>query len=67
MFIGFGASCLIEGVQLFSWRSTDIDDVLLNTAGTLLGWLCYMLVLWVAPRMKEALRRPSPARLRTNP
>jgi D-alanyl-D-alanine carboxypeptidase/VanZ family protein len=36
---GTTVSCLIEVLQLFTTRSTDVDDVLLNTTGTLLGWL----------------------------
>ncbi|MGI6031604.1 MAG: VanZ family protein [Eubacteriales bacterium] len=56
--IGFGASCLIEGLQLFSYRSTDVDDVLLNTLGTLVGYGMYKLLLYIAPRMRDALRPP---------
>lgn len=39
IFIGTGISLLIEVLQLFNMRGTDIDDVLLNTLGTILGWL----------------------------
>ncbi len=42
--IGFFASVLIEFVQLFIARSSDIDDVILNTTGALAGfWLFYLL------------------------
>ncbi len=39
--IGFMFSLLIECSQLFLWRGTDIDDVLLNTVGTLMGYLSW--------------------------
>ena len=40
-----GAVCslLIELCQLFLPRSSDVDDLILNTLGTLLGWLVYKL------------------------
>jgi len=38
---GFSFSLLIETSQLFSNRQTDIDDLILNTLGTLLGYLLY--------------------------
>lgn len=41
---GFFSSCVIEFVQFFIGRTTDIDDVILNTAGTLVGfWLFWLL------------------------
>ena len=39
--LGCGCSCAIEFIQFFIGRSTDIDDVILNTTGALLGF-----VLW---------------------
>ena len=41
---GLGMSLLIEIMQLFSLRATDIDDLAMNTIGTVLGYLCWMLV-----------------------
>lgn len=44
LLIGLGSSVLIEFVQFFIGRSTDIDDVILNTTGALAGfWLCCLL------------------------
>lgn len=37
-------SVLIELLQLFSWRSTDVDDVILNTLGGWLGSCCCFLL-----------------------
>jgi len=38
---GFSFSLLIEISQLLSNRQTDIDDLILNTLGTLLGYFLY--------------------------
>jgi len=41
---GFCSSFFIEFVQFFIGRSSDIDDLLLNTAGALVGfWICWLL------------------------
>lgn len=42
---GFGASLFIEFSQLFLTRGTDIDDLGLNTLGTILG-LCLYKILY---------------------
>lgn len=36
---GFATSALIELLQLFCFRATDVDDLLMNTLGALLGYL----------------------------
>ena len=36
---GFVTSALIELLQLFCFRTTDVDDLLMNTLGALLGYL----------------------------
>ena len=44
-FIGFGFSLFIEIVQLFTlYRATDIDDLLTNVIGTMIGYLCFRLI-----------------------
>lgn len=39
-----GVSCLIEFLQLFLGRSVDVDDVILNTLGGLLGYVLFCLI-----------------------
>ena len=51
--IGFFSSVLIEFVQLFIGRVSDVDDVILNTTGALLGYWLYLLFRAVAPRLAE--------------
>ena len=36
---GFGLSLLIELLQMLTFRATDVNDLITNTAGTLLGYL----------------------------
>ena len=42
--IGFCSSLFIEFCQLFLTRGTDVDDLILNTIGTILGLLLYKMV-----------------------
>lgn len=37
-FTGFLAACLIEVSQIFTLRTTDINDIITNTAGTVIGY-----------------------------
>ena len=39
--VGLFCSCGIEFVQIFALRRTDVDDILLNTMGALLGHILY--------------------------
>ena len=41
---GFLTSALIEFLQLFSFRATDVDDVIFNTIGAWLGFLAAKLL-----------------------
>lgn len=40
--IGFCFSCGIEFCQLFNRRVSDVDDLLMNTLGAILGWLIWI-------------------------
>lgn len=42
--LGFSTSLFIEVMQLFTFRSTDVDDLIMNTLGALLGY-------WIMSRM----------------
>lgn len=51
LLLGFFSSCAIEFIQFFIGRSTDIDDVILNTTGALLGFALYALCRAAFPRL----------------
>lgn len=52
----FFASLLIEVLQLFSLRFTDVNDLMTNTFGALLGWVLARVLLpnarWIRPGWK---------------
>lgn len=48
---GLLLSVSIEGIQLISGGVTSVDDVLLNTLGVWLGWLCAGAALRLWPRL----------------
>lgn len=50
---GLGFSLLIELSQLCNLRATDVDDLILNTAGTVLGWLLFRLFARIGPWQRE--------------
>jgi|GEM_PF-4785899 len=52
-FSGAGLSLVIEVLQLFVSRGTDIDDVILNTAGTLCGYFIGRYILTVVPSLHK--------------
>ena len=41
--LGFALSLWVELSQLLNWRVTDIDDLITNTLGAVIGWLLYRL------------------------
>ena len=48
--VGFCASFAIEFLQLFVGRSTDVDDLILNTLGAFTGGLAALLLARLAPK-----------------
>ena len=51
---GFGISFFIETLQLFSLRATDINDLMTNTVGTILGWCLGRLVMKLFPSIRPS-------------
>ena len=49
LLLGCLPSCAIEFIQFFIGRSTDIDDVILNTTGALLGYGLFRLCRALCP------------------
>lgn len=46
---GFCTSLLIEVLQLFTFRATDINDLMTNTLGTFVGWCMAWILLRFVP------------------
>lgn len=53
LLVGFCSSFAIEFVQFFIGRSSDIDDVILNTAGALAGFWMFCLLRAIFPNFTE--------------
>lgn len=49
LLFGVGATVFIELAQLFTYRATDINDLITNTAGALLGYLLFRLAHKLRP------------------
>ena len=53
----FGVSLFIEIFQLFVSRGTDVDDLILNTLGGILGHWAFLLLPWRYPGMVHKCAR----------
>lgn len=53
--VGAITSLIIELLQMFGGRYAEIDDLLMNTIGTLVGFLFYTFVLQIRENKKRAL------------
>ena len=53
LLLGFGISLLVECWQLLVGRAFDIDDLLLNTLGVLLGYWLWRLLRRLAPQFTK--------------
>ena len=49
LFFGFGTSLAIELLQMLTFRATDVNDLITNTCGTYLGFLCTAFLLRKKP------------------
>lgn len=56
LLVGVCTSFAIEFVQFFIGRSTDIDDVILNTTGAVLGYVVYRLATMIWPALGAACK-----------
>lgn len=45
VYVGFAMSLMIELLQILTYRATDINDLITNTLGAYLGYLCASAVL----------------------
>lgn len=57
---GFSASLFIEVLQIFTHRATDVNDLMTNTFGSLLGFLLARVILRFVPQLPSDSRRELP-------
>lgn len=57
---GFCVSVLIEFLQIFTYRATDVNDLMTNTLGTLAGFLAAKLFLHFYPGIPSGSRKELP-------
>ena len=51
---GFNTSFAVELLQIFTYRATDVNDLMTNTFGTVLGYILGIVTLKVCPKLKAA-------------
>ena len=56
LIIGGGASLLVEIMQYFVGRSSDIDDIILNTLGALCGYMLFIVLKISLPKVVGRFR-----------
>ena len=54
---GFLASAFIETMQMFTFRATDVNDLMTNTLGTVLGFCLAKLLLRLFPELPSEQER----------
>lgn len=52
LLFGFLVSLLVEFLQIFTLRASDVNDLMTNTAGTFLGWAMGRLLLHLFPAIQ---------------
>ncbi len=64
LLVAAGLSMLIETTQaILPGHSTDVDDVILNTAGAALGYLAFSIVTWTGRQGRAPERTSLPGQL----
>ena len=57
LMFGFGMSLAIEILQILTYRATDINDVIANTVGTVLGYFIFRITSCVFPSVMKFARK----------
>ena len=57
MFLSFITSATIEATQLVIGRVFDVDDILLNTLGGILGFILYKVIHVIKDKLPQALKK----------
>lgn len=57
LMFGFGMSLAIEILQILTYRATDINDIIANTVGTVLGYFIFRITSCVFPSVMKFARK----------
>ena len=57
LMFGFGMSLAIELMQILTYRATDINDIIANTVGTVLGYFIFRIASRVFPSVMKFARK----------
>ena len=50
-------SLSIELLQLFTYRATDINDLIANTLGTVFGYFLFRMISYLVPSVRNVAKR----------
>ena len=64
---GFMVSLFIELMQLFTYRATDINDLIANTLGTLFGYFLFRMTSHLVPSIRNFAQRKNEVTLVISP
>ena len=53
LLFGFGVSLSLEIVQIFTYRATDINDIIANTLGVVLGYFLFRGISCIIPAVSK--------------
>ena len=57
LFFGFSMSLAIELLQILTYRATDINDLIANTLGAVVGYFAFRITACIFPSVKEFATR----------
>ncbi|MEG2813533.1 MAG: VanZ family protein, partial [Oscillospiraceae bacterium] len=55
---GLAFSLTIEATQMFCNGATDLDDLITNTIGTIIGYIIFALIKKISPKILNYTRNP---------
>lgn len=53
LIFGFGMSLYIEVLQIFTYRATDINDIIANTVGAVVGYFIFQGISCIIPSIRK--------------
>jgi glycopeptide antibiotics resistance protein len=57
LIFGFGLTIIIECFQIFTYRTTDINDIITNIMGTIIGWLIVDVIIKKFPQIYKPYKK----------